>query len=174
MACFLGVSRKRAAVAYKIAYIKSNKIKIARKIVNNNKLDSDRIKILLVSHSYNTYDEFIGVPIIKLLENMGVDIIFSDQFDSSFSNDKARDLSKNLYWKFSKEMLGSIKLSYNKINGIIFLTTFPCGLDSLANELVMRKIDIPYLNLIIDDIDSLSGIETRIESFIDILCQKNC
>ena len=42
----------------------------------------------------------------------------------------------------------------------------------------MRKIKLPYLNLIVDDLDSLTGFETRIESFIDIIkerkkqCQK--
>ena len=66
-------------------------------------------------------------------------------------------------------LLLQLSIFVRNINGIIFLTTFPCGLDSLANELVMRKINIPYLNLVIDDLDSLSGIETRIESFIDIL-----
>lgn len=168
----LGISKKRANTSYEVALIKSNKIKKARRIINNNKLDSNKIKILFVSHSYNTYDEFIGIPIIKLLENMNIEIIFSDQFDSNLSNDKVNNLSKNLYWKYSREMLGSIILSKNKIDGIIFLTAFPCGLDSLANELVMRKINIPFLNLVIDDLDSLSGIETRIESFIDILNQK--
>ena len=36
----------------------------------------------------------------------------------------------------------------------------------------MRKINKPYLNLIIDDIESSGGIETRIESFIDIINNK--
>ena len=168
----LGISKKRACQAYEIASIKNNKIKKARRIVNNNKLTSNKLKILFVSHTYNTYDEFIGIPIIKLLESMNIEIIFSDQFDSKLSNNKVNILSNNLYWKYSREMLGSIVLANNKINGIIFLSTFPCGLDSLANELVMRKLNIPYLNLVIDDLDSLSGIETRMESFIDIIHEK--
>ena len=169
----LGISKKRASIAYEVARIKNNKIKKARRIVNNNKLDSDKLKLLFVSHSYNTYDEFIGIPIIKLLEKMNIELIFSDQFDDKLSNNKVSMLSKNLYWKYSREMLGSIILSKNKIDGIIFLTTFPCGLDSLANELAMRNIDIPYINIVIDDMDSLTGMETRIESFADILKQKN-
>lgn len=168
----LGISKKISNIAYKIACIKNSKISKARQIVNNNKLDSKNKKILLISHSYNTYDEYIGVPIIKLLEKMGIDIIYSDQFDNKLSNKLSKKISKNLYWKYSKESIGTIFLTQNKIDGIIFLSTFPCGLDSLANELVMRSINIPYLNIVIDDLDSLSGIETRIESFVDILCQK--
>lgn len=44
-------------------------------------------------------------------------------------------------------------------------------MDSLANELVMRKINKPYLNLVIDDLDASGGINTRIESFVDIIEQ---
>lgn len=103
---------------------------------------------------------------------MGIEIIYSDQFNNELSNKLSKKISDNLYWKYSKESLGSIIIAKNKIDGIIFLSTFPCGLDSLANELVMRSIKLPYLNIVIDDLDSLSGLETRIESFIDILCQQ--
>ena len=78
-------------------------------------------------------------------------------------------ISKNLYWKFSKEIIGSIELCKEKIDGIIFLSTFPCGIDSLVNELVIRKINKKCLNLIVDDMDSFAGVETRLESFVDIV-----
>lgn len=125
-------------------------------------------KVLLVSHPYNTYDKLIGQPIIDELKKYDLDIIKCDQFDSKLTNKKALELSPNLYWKYSKESIGSILLA-NDVDGIIFLSSFPCGLDSLVNELVMRKINKPYLNIIIDDISSLTGIETRIESFVDII-----
>lgn len=125
-------------------------------------------KVLLVSHPYNTYDNLIGKPIIDELEKYDLEIIRCDKFDSKVTNQKALELSPNLYWKYSKESIGSILLSED-VEGIIFLSSFPCGLDSLVNELVMRKINKPYLNIIIDDISSLTGIETRIESFVDII-----
>ena len=55
---------------------------------------------------------------------------------------------------------------------LFFLTAFPCGPDSLTNELVIRKIDIPYLQLIQDDLDGVAGMETRLESFLDIIERK--
>ena len=167
----LGISKKKALYAYRNA-LSINNTKLKEQI-NNSNLCSNNIKILLVGHSYNMHDEFIGIPIVKMLKNMNISIIYSDQFDSSLANNSSNKLSPNNYWKYSKEIIGSINLSKNNINGIIFLTTFPCGVDSLANELVMRNINIPFLNIIIDDLDSLSGIETRIESFIDILLQKS-
>ena len=81
----------------------------------------------------------------------------------------SKKISSDLYWKYSKEIVGSFYLSKAKIDGVVFLTTFPCGLDSLVNELLMLKLDIPYLNIVVDDLDGINGLETRIESFADIL-----
>lgn len=150
-------------------YKTNRKKKILHNILS---LKEERKKVLIISHPYNTYDEFIGKPIIKLLNDLDVQVIYSDLFNKNKSNILSKKLSKDLYWKYSKEIIGSIELVKNKIDGIIFLSTFPCGLDSLVNELIIRKVNMPYLNLIIDDLDSLSGFETRIESFVDILNQK--
>ncbi len=135
-------------------------------------LDKKSLKVLLVSHTYNTYDDYVGVPVINYLKELGVEIIYSDRFDKKQTEKNAYKLSDTIYFKYCKESIGSIKIAESKVDGIIFLSTFPCGLDSLVNELVLRKINKPYLNLIIDDMDSLTGIKTRLESFVDILEQR--
>ena len=168
------LNKKRFEIirAYKNAYLENEKYKKNKIKENYLKLKSDKIKILLVSHSYNTYDEYIGKPIINYLNELGVDIIYSDRFEEQKANKLSLELSKTIYFKYPKEAIGSIKLAPN-VDGIIFLSCFPCGLDSLVNELVMRRISKPYINLVVDDLDSLTGIKTRLESFIDILEQKN-
>lgn len=165
----LGFNKKECLAAYKKALNMSNQ-KRYEKIVNNSlKLNSEKKKILLLGHSYNLYDEYIGKGIVRYLEKENIEVIYSDAFESEITNSLSKYLSRELYWKHCKENIGSIMLCQDKIDGIIFLTAFPCGLDSLTNELVMRKIEKPYLNLIIDDLDSFSGIETRLESFIDVI-----
>ena len=159
--------------AYNKAKIEDMNLKDRLIRENNYKLSSSNLKILVVSHPYNTYDEYIGRPIIKVLEDNDITVIYSDLFNSSKANKLSKKLSKNLYFKFNKESIGSIELVKDKVDGIIFLSTFPCGPDSLVNELVLRKIKIPSINIIIDDMDSLAGIETRIESFIDIIKERN-
>ena len=52
---------------------------------------------------------------------------------------------------------------------VILITSFPCGPDSLSNEMILRNVKIPITNLIIDEANSDTGLLTRIESFIDIL-----
>ncbi len=70
----------------------------------------------------------------------------------------------------NRELLGSISKYHNDVDGIILLTAFPCGPDSMVNEMIIRRIkDRPILNLLLDSQDGNAGIETRLESFIDII-----
>ncbi len=155
--------------AYKHAIKKYKEKRELEITVNLNKLNSKKTKILLVSHPYNTYDDLIGKDIIKYLEKSDVEIIFSDKFDENITNKLSEKLSKDLYFKYSKDNIGALEFSKDKIDGVIFLSAFPCGPDSLVNELAMRKIKLPYINLVLDDNSSFTGTETRLESFVDML-----
>ncbi len=165
----MGYSIKYLKKIYKNALKKAEEKRLSLIRKNIKKLESEKIKILILGHPYNLYDELFGKQIIKILEKNNIEIIYSDLFHSDITNKLSERLSYNLYWKYNKENIGCIPLVEDKVNGIIFLSSFPCGPDSLVNELVIRKIKLPYLNLVLDDLDSMTGVETRIESFIDIL-----
>ncbi|MEG0026284.1 MAG: acyl-CoA dehydratase activase-related protein [Bacilli bacterium] len=171
MGRLLGINNKSTNNAYKKAKLRYNRDKRQAIFNNVDHLNSSRLKILIVGHPYNIYDDFIGKPVINILKNLNVEIIFCDKFNTDLTNKLSLHFSKTLYWKYSKENIGAINLVLNKVAGIIFLTSFPCGLDCLVNELVIRKISKPFLNLIIDDNDAFTGLETRLESFVDILEQ---
>lgn len=169
---YLNVPISDSIKAYNKAFKISKQISDKDIIINSKKLNNDTLKILLVGHPYIMYDQYFGIPIIKMLKNNNIEIIYCDKFDSKVTNELSNKISSSLYWKYNKEEIGSIELCKSKIDGVIFISSFPCGPDSLVNELAMRKIQKPYINIIIDDIDSLTGIETRIESFVDILNEK--
>ncbi len=165
----LGKNKKEIKLAYKKA-MKTYKINKNSSIKENiKKLGSDKLKILIVSHAYNTYDEMIGRDIIKYLEKNNIEIIYCDKFDEKKAENLSKSYSKDLYFKYNKDNIGALKICENNINGVIFLSSFPCGPDSITNELVMRKINIPYINLVIDDNSSFLSLETRLESFIDMI-----
>lgn len=166
----LNINKQKIIKAYKLAKRKTALYHKKEYQYQQEKMLLNQNNILLISHPYNTYDNLVGQPIIKLLKQYNLNIVYCDKFNKDLARLKALDISPNLYWKYSKENIGSLLLSTN-IKGIVFLSTFPCSLDSLVNEYLMRKITKPYLNIIIDDIDSLTGIETRIESFCDIIGQ---
>lgn len=165
----LGKKQSQIKKAYKYAITKYKKQIKKNHQINQNKLKLKKTKILVVGHPYNVYDELIGKDIIKYLLKNGIEIIYSDKFDPKITNPLSKEISKDLYFKYSKDNLGAIVYAQKKINGIIFISSFPCGPDSLANEIAMRKIKKPYLNLVIDDSSSFTGLETRLESFLDML-----
>lgn len=135
--------------------------------------DTDKMKMLIVSHPYNTYDRLLGYPIIKYLESFGVVPIYADVANKEQTSQKSKVISNTLYWTYNKQLIGAIEYYSNKIDGIIFISTFPCGPDSLVNELCIRKIKgIPMTNIILDELEGEAGLHTRIESFIDIIKEK--
>ena len=71
--------------------------------------------------------------------------------------------------KISKKLLNALDYYIDKVNGIILLTAFPCGNDCLVNELILRKINTPIVNIVVDEVNSEVGLITRLESFIDII-----
>ena len=67
-------------------------------------------------------------------------------------------------------MVGAIELYKDKVDGIILMSSFPCGPDSLVNEIILRRVKgIPILNLVLDGQEGSAGLETRLESFVDII-----
>ena len=137
-----------------------------------NKLSKSNKKILILSHFYNIQDKFISKYITNYLENNKIIPIYSNKLDKKINKDFALYFSETLYWKYSKEMIGSLYYTKNIIDGIIFISTYPCGIDSLVNNLaILKNKDIPILNLVIDENITELSLETKLESFIDILNQ---
>lgn len=166
----LGFTYRKIVKAYKNAK-EIEKRKIERRIAKQNSLiaSSKKLKILLAGHPYNLYDDFIGKPIIKLLEENNITVVYSDLYDKKYLKSEVEKISKKNYWTYNREIIASISHYQDNVDGIILLTTFPCGPDSLSNEMIIRNVNIPITNIIIDDSSADAGIITRIESFIDIL-----
>lgn len=162
-------SKKEIKEAYRLALEDSLKIKTSLENQNIKKLESKKTKILVVSHPYNIFDSYLGSNIIETLNQNNIEIIYSEYFNPTKARNLSKQISNGLYFKYSKEEIGSILMCQNKVDGILFLTAFPCGLDSLVIPLTLKKVSIPTLHLIIDEEDSMAGMVTRIESFIDII-----
>ena len=131
---------------------------------------SDRVKVLIVAHPYVVYDEYLSGNIIRYFRDNDIDVLYSDRLDRKISIDYAYDFSNTLYFIYSKESIGSAFYYKDNVDGIIFLSSFPCGPDSLVNELAIRKLDgVPSINITVDESTADSGLMTRLESFTDII-----
>ena len=78
------------------------------------------------------------------------------------------------YWANQMEVTGCAGhyLKDDKIDGIITITAFGCGPDSLMIEDIKRKaknFQKPLLNLSIDEHTGEAGFVTRLEAFCDML-----
>ena len=166
------INKNIAKVVYSYIVAKIKEKKHNKMLTNKqeNILKNNKLKILIVAHPYNIYDKYIGEPIIKFLKSMNVELLFADLLDRKKAIEYSYELSNTLYWSYSKELVGAINYYKNAVNGIIFITAFPCGPDSLVNELMIRKIkNIPITNIIIDESTAEAGLITRLESFVDII-----
>ena len=170
MGLSLGFSYRKIVSAYHIAKEKEKMLK-EREISKQKSIiaSSNKIKILLAGHPYNLHDEFIGKQIENVLEKNNIEIIYSDKYDTKYLEQEVKKISPKNYWTYNKEIIRAISHYQELVDGIILITSFPCGPDSLSNEMILRNVKIPITNLIIDEANSDTGLLTRIESFIDIL-----
>ena len=139
-----------------------------------NKLHNKNKKILILSHFYNLNDNYLSKYIKDYLENNDITPIYSDCLDKSLATSFSEYFSDTLYWKYQKEMIGSLYYYRHQISGLIFISTYPCGLDALVNNLAIYKNNyLPILNIILDENTSKLNLETKLECFIDIIKGEN-
>lgn len=170
MGVLLGFHRKEAEKAYKKAK-KAELEDLKLKIKNQEKLyQLPKTKILVAGHSYMIEDAYIGKPVLKMLRKLDAVPIRADITERKAALEQSLKLSPTLKWEVNREIAGSVYKNRERVDGIILLSAFPCGPDSMVNEMLMRKNNgIPVLNLVMDGQNGDAGVETRVESFIDII-----
>lgn len=169
----LGISYIQTYHAYQYAKKRSLEIRKKKQEEQMLNLAQSNLKILLAAHPYNLYDDLVGKPIIDFLRKQNITILYSDRIDHELIDSECSKISTDIHWTHSKELMASIQYYKDKVDGIIILSSFPCGPDSLSTELAIRKVkNIPILNLMIENLNSDVGLITRLESFTDILSQK--
>lgn len=147
----------------------------AIELMENGRIRKERqrgnLKIALMGHPYNIYDNFINMDSIRKLEEMGAVVVTPEMLSHTKSLKEAEKLSNELYWTYEKEIVGASLFLVKQVDGIIFIISFPCGPNSLTIEHVIRQIKnrIPTMTLIIDEHQSQAGIVTRLEAFLDLV-----
>ncbi len=140
------------------------------------KKPSDRIlNILVIGHVYNLYDNYINMDMLKKLRNNSVNLITVDMIDGCIIDEKAQTLNKKMFWYFGRKAMGTALhvLDRNDIDGVIYVMSFGCGVDSFISDLVEKKIrrksDVPFIILTIDEHSGEAGFNTRLEAFLDMV-----
>ncbi len=166
----LGFTKKAASKAYKAAK-KAESEEWKRQVKRQEALyKNDGLKVMIASHSYVEKDAYIGKPVTDFLNNAGVTVLYADVMDRKDALKQGSRLSPTMRWELNREIAGGIYENRKRVDGIILLSVFPCGPDAMTNDMIIRRNDgTPILNLVLDAQSGMAGVETRLESFIDIL-----
>lgn len=164
----LGFSYLRSYSAY--CYAKEKKTLYDRSLVEEQKrrLKSNRLKVLFAGHPYNLYDEIVGQDIIEYLKKEGIEVIYSNLLEEDLIDSECRKISTDIHWTHSKKVVAAVQHYQNQVDGIILLSTFPCGPDSLSTEIIKRKVTTPILTINKESFSN-TGLYTRLDAFFDIL-----
>ncbi len=141
---------------------------------------SGDLNIALIGHPYNIYDADVSKDVLGMVRKLGCQIAIADSLDGDEVDRRVSNLSKEIYWSSGREIVGAafIFLRRNDIDGVVFLSSFKCGIDALLQEYVKRAFKahgestIPFLTLSLDEHATVQGLATRLEAFVDICTQR--
>lgn len=136
----------------------------------------ESITIALLGYVNNVYDNFVSMNAISKLRKMGVNVLTFDMVDED-KLEIRKGKEKSPFWVFARKIYNaSLYFTENKmIDGIIHLTAFGCGPDSVIGkmmELNSEENNIPFMTLRVDEHTGESHVQTRLEAFIDMLKMK--
>jgi predicted nucleotide-binding protein (sugar kinase/HSP70/actin superfamily) len=137
---------------------------------------SASMKVALVGHPYNLFDIDINKDILTCMKKLGMEILTSDSLTEEEIDQQVSDLSKEIYWSSGREIVGSLlHFLSSGVDGVVFLTSFKCGIDALLQEFLKRRLkiqgraSIPFLTLSFDEHTGREGLTTRLEAFWDVM-----
>ncbi len=134
--------------------------------------DGFSYRIALIGHSYIVHDTFVNMNIIGKLRALGVGVVTYESVSSQERALESANLFKPPFWYFAREYYGSAVSLFKRgaVDGLIYLSTFSCGVDSVFTELIKHDIGtLPYMVLKLDEHTGEAALDTRIEAFTDML-----
>lgn len=128
--------------------------------------EKGRPRFLLIGHPYVIHDNFIAGPILQKLEKMGGEVELI-----SFAEEAPA--KSYILWSTANLIYHTIKtISREEYDGVIQITVFNCGCDSMMIDTyrsLMKEKKIPFMYLMVDEHLAQSGMDTRVEAFVDSL-----
>jgi len=130
--------------------------------------------VATVGHPYLLSDRFLSFSLEERLGRLGARLI--DPMSIPPATVEA-ELTKywELSWSYERELLGAVSqfMARPDVDGIVFLTSFACGTFPVTSEIIEREVrrgtNKPVLYLMVDELTGEAGVQTRLESFCDLL-----
>ncbi|MBC8588546.1 acyl-CoA dehydratase activase-related protein [Paratissierella segnis] len=138
------------------------------------KKDEKSSNLLILGHPYNVYDEFINMNILEKLKDEDLNLFFAEDIPEKDYREYSSQFIKRIFWTQGRKLIGSsyYLIDNELIDGIMYLSAFGCGLDSMLVYLVEKKCiekNIPMIVLTLDEQTGEAGFVTRIDAFLDMM-----
>ncbi len=149
-----------------------------RKINNTFQNGGYWLSVAIMAHGYNIFDERISMKLIEKLDKMKVRVYTSLQVNADEAKNAIEGLGEIQYWANELELTGTaahFMKPENRVDGIIALSAFGCGPDSLMVDEIAyhaKRVQMPLLHLTIDEHTGEAGFMTRLDAFVDMLWRK--
>lgn len=137
-----------------------------------------RTPVALIGHPYLIYDRQISMNIMAKMQQMGLTVLTPEMVDTKTADRAAAVLGKKIFWSSSHHLAGAalaLMTASRPVKGVVFMTCFACGPDALIGELIAQRasaLNIPCMNLSIDEHTAEGGFITRLEAFSDMLTRR--
>jgi len=148
----------------------------SQRLVGGKNLGENPLRVAFVGHPYNLFDPDINKDVLTLTKHLGIEILTPDHLSGKEIDREISDLSKEIYWSSGREIVGALfHFLKGGVDGVIFLTSFKCGIDALLQEFIKRSLKIreassvPFLVLSFDEHTGREGLVTRLEAFKDVM-----
>ncbi len=136
----------------------------------------DLFRVAFIGHPYNLFDTDVNKDILTFARDLGMRMITPDVLSEKEIDAYVSDLSKEIYWSSGREIVGSLFYFLSRgMDGVVFLTSFKCGIDALLQEFIRRRLKMrdetsaPLLILSLDEHSGREGLTTRLEAFRDVM-----
>lgn len=133
------------------------------------------LRIAVLGYPYAVHDSYLSLDLMKRLSEFGASIVSADMLPERVLSRQSSKFSKELFWTYSDMVTkaGYHFLQHGGVDGIIHVTAFGCGPDSMVNKMLeleaKRRSTVPFLSLMIDEQTGEAGLATRVEAFTDML-----
>lgn len=129
------------------------------------------LTIGVLGHCYTLNDRFVNLGLFERLREMGATPVTSEMLNPLKVEQAAATLPKRVFWTVGRKMVGTALLldQDESVDGVIYLTCFGCGPDSMMAKIIERRMNKPFMLLTVDEHSGEAGVVTRLEAFCDMM-----
>ena len=169
----LGLSMEQV----RMAFLKAVKNRMSEDMeATSLEISPEKPSIALLGHPYMINDSFLNMDIAVKLRRHGFEVLTPASLDYVTKRANAYPFANRQFYSVGLDNLGSAYTYADLpfLRGLIYITPFACGIDSLVTEFIERRLKytgsaIPYMKLTVDEHTGEAGFDTRIEAFLDML-----